>query len=154
MKKNTWRLCVIILLAYAGFIVYQMLFGFGRTELSEHRYNLIPFLEILRFLRSTKLPKWDIFINITANILVFIPFGILLPICFKNKFFSSFIVFEISIVILELLQLVTKRGSCDIDDIMLNSIGFFTGYLIFVIGKKILAPTMQTKNHIREKHGK
>lgn len=73
--------------------------------------------------------------NLVGNILVFIPFGCMLPLLgkiFKNVFFclgtGLLLVFAI-----ELFQLLTAFGSFDVDDILLNGFGILIGYLIFKI---------------------
>ncbi len=69
------------------------------------------------------------------NILMFVPFGLLLPaavpamrsgiICVGSGFFLS--------AGLELAQLLTGRGFCQLDDIVTNTAGCAAGYLFFLI---------------------
>ena len=47
-------------------------------------------------------------------------------------FYITFISFLSSLSV-ELLQLVTKLGSCDVDDIIMNTLGGFFGYILFVV---------------------
>lgn len=70
------------------------------------------------------------------NILLFIPFGILAP-CTTRKF-SSFLfcigtgfLFSLGI---ELIQLVTKSGYCQLDDLLMNTLGTMIGYFIYNCG--------------------
>lgn len=67
------------------------------------------------------------------NIALFFPFGFLIPCVFKyfrGIFRTSLMGFSLSLII-EITQLVTSRGFFDIDDIILNSLGSFVGYLVF-----------------------
>ncbi|TCI24618.1 VanZ family protein [Exiguobacterium sp. SH3S1] len=64
--------------------------------------------------------------NLGGNVLLFLPMGIYVPLFIKSvdrigKFVGFMTVLLFS---LELIQLVTRRGSFDIDDFMLNLIGY------------------------------
>ena len=102
----------------------------------EPAYNLVPF-------RSLKL-QWRYIHtlwgrrNIWGNLLPFIPLGFILPgahpgICSAKRFFPFALAFILSI---ELFQLVTRLGSFDIDDILLNMLGAALGYLPAATTKK------------------
>lgn len=67
------------------------------------------------------------------NILMFVPFGILLPIIFpKTRHFIPCITSAfLCSVILEALQLITERGFCQLDDIITNTFGGICGYSIY-----------------------
>ena len=112
-----------------------MLFGFGRTVSAEYRYNLVPFKAI--YISFTDY-VWNDFrhfaVNIFGNIGMFMPFGILLTLLFSLK--KAFIIFIIGVLTLETAQLISRRGVFDVDDIILNSIGFLTGYAIIKIIKR------------------
>jgi glycopeptide antibiotics resistance protein len=111
-----------------------MLFGFGRSyTYAEFRYNLIPFSTIRHFLQFDRFNTNIWVINLLGNVGVFIPYGILLPFILEARFRKSIMIFLVGIIILELLQLVTRRGSFDIDDIILNTLGFFIGYGLYKI---------------------
>lgn len=71
--------------------------------------------------------------NLFGNIVLFIPYGIFLPYLFKRlrKCWKVLLIGVITIVCIELLQVITLRGSCDIDDLILNMIGIFVGYLMY-----------------------
>ncbi len=71
--------------------------------------------------------------NLFGNIALFIPYGIFLPYLFKcfRKLWKVLLIGMVTIVCVELLQFLTLRGSCDIDDLILNMIGIFLGYLMY-----------------------
>lgn len=71
--------------------------------------------------------------NLFGNIALFIPYGIFLPCLFKRlrKLWKVLLIGVVTIVCVELLQFLTLRGSCDIDDLILNMIGIFLGYLMY-----------------------
>lgn len=67
------------------------------------------------------------------NILLFVPFGFLMPMVFE-KMQKAWICVGIgclSSCAIELSQLMTQRGYCQIDDVMTNTIGTLLGWLIW-----------------------
>ncbi|MBD5518480.1 MAG: VanZ family protein [Lachnospiraceae bacterium] len=69
-----------------------------------------------------------------ANIIMFIPFGVLLPM-FGKTMSHILIVLPIALacsVCIEALQLKYQLGFCQLDDVMANSVGFLIGFLIFL----------------------
>lgn len=77
-------------------------------------------------------------VNLPGNILVFLPFGALLPAAFPAlaKFGRSMLCAAVCILGVELTQLITLRGYCDIDDLILNLVGTAMGYGLF----RLLSP--------------
>lgn len=69
-------------------------------------------------------------IYLTGNIIGFIPLGIFLPtLFFQQRRFLPFLVTVLaSIAVLALIQVLTMRGSFDIDDIILNATGACLGF--------------------------
>ena len=76
--------------------------------------------------------------NLWGNIVPFAPIGFLLPLVFdKLKSFLSLFLISLGIIVFfELFQLVTKLGSCDIDDVILNMLGVVIGYLVLKVVKR------------------
>ena len=77
--------------------------------------------------------------NVIGNIVVFMPIGMFLPSLFsrcRNIFFTTILTLEISLCV-ELVQLLTKVGSFDVDDLLLNTIGGVCGYLVYMIYRGI-----------------
>jgi len=69
-------------------------------------------------------------INILGNVAMFVPFGLLLPMRFPSlrKLWKAFPVAVTMIVLVEILQLFSLRGKCDVDDLFLNAVGILLGY--------------------------
>ena len=100
------------------------------------KYNLVPFAEIRRFLRNEDVLGWKaVFLNVYGNVLGFLPFGLFLPMLHRHfrKFPKTTLVCLLFSCGVELTQLVTRRGSCDIDDVILNTLGGMIGYGLFRI---------------------
>lgn len=47
------------------------------------------------------------------------------------KYAKSLVIFLAGLFILEFSQLISRRGSFDVDDFILNTIGFTFGYVIY-----------------------
>ena len=67
------------------------------------------------------------------NIIMFIPFGILIPTAFpvmRNIFVCTLTALACSLC-LEMFQLITGRGFCQLDDVITNTLGAFIGYMVY-----------------------
>lgn len=132
-------IAILLFLLYFAVLFYFLFFSekMGRTYLErEYHYNLIPFHEIKRFVKYYEVIGIQaVILNIAGNVAAFMPFGFFLPIfserCkrFLNTVFYSF---ELSLLV-ELIQLITKVGSFDVDDIFLNTLGGALGFFVFKI---------------------
>lgn len=134
-KIRFW--CRIFLGVYLILVVYFLIFSeeWGRTFLEgEYRYNLIPLQEIGRYLRyREQIGIGYVCLNLGGNVIGFIPFGALLPSISRKPsgfFRTTFIGFELSLMV-ELSQLILKVGSCDVDDVLLNTLGCCLGYGLY-----------------------
>lgn len=137
--KNRKRIRVvgkILFVLYIAFIIYFLLFSdwYGRTgEMQEYRYNLVLFKEIKRFWQYRDQVGFSaMFTNLFGNVLIFVPFGFFMPMAsrYRNFFATLFYSFGLSLCV-ETFQLITKVGSFDVDDLLLNTIGGVLGYLVF-----------------------
>lgn len=70
-----------------------------------------------------------------ANILMFIPLGILLPMLGRwvRHILVSFPLAVMMSIAIEAIQLKYQIGFCQLDDVAANSTGFLVGYLIFLV---------------------
>lgn len=77
----------------------------------------------------------SLFRNIILNILLFVPFGFLLPIYSDKlkKLYKIILIGFFTTLIIEAIQYITKIGIFEIDDILNNTIGTAIGYSIFMI---------------------
>ena len=114
-----------------AFLIYAMLLFYVVTfqDVNYGTNNFIPFKEILRYKVGSK-----VFMrNILGNILLFVPFGLFVSYIMKTRKVTP--ILFISLVtsgVIEYTQLKIGR-TFDIDDIILNVVGGFVGYLIFII---------------------
>ena len=143
--KNADRIAKITFILYIALMLW-LLFGQRVSndvqggywdELSQN-INLVPFRTIGRYMdrlyNSAGKLNHQAVINLGGNVIMFIPLGFLLPFVsdrakkLKNCFVMTFVV----ILSVELLQLATLLGSFDIDDLLLNMIGIFMGWMAYI----------------------
>lgn len=131
---------IVLFVLYVLLLMYCLFFseGYGRVAEAEreYRYNLVPLVEIRRFwIYREQLGAFALFTNIFGNVLGFIPYGFILPVICRGLR-SGFVIilsgFGLSLCV-ETIQLVTKVGCFDVDDMILNTLGAAVGYLVFVI---------------------
>lgn len=143
-------ICYMILLCYFLFFSEE----YGRTEhFSTYKYNFELFAEIKRYWNNWEQIGPSLFlVNLVGNVAVFIPFGFLVPVLYREQrkgvvyrghYFRSFLfvtflgaMFSLCI---EAIQLVTKVGCFDVDDLFLNTCGVVIGYLLYYISKIFIA---------------
>lgn len=105
---------------------------------NDYRYNLVPFLEIARFWKYREILGIYSFLNLVGNVLIFVPTGFFIPILWKKKkgvVFTTCITFEMSLLV-EVLQLIFRVGSFDVDDLILNTLGGILGYILLELLKR------------------
>jgi glycopeptide antibiotics resistance protein len=148
--KNTrtrYRLLFIKLLfaAYAAILVFIVFFTPNRYR----SYNrvppvyIIPLQTTINGLHRTPgehfWPYWTEYIsNLAGNIVLFIPMGFLLK-ALNNTRSTRYVVLlgALTSISIELLQLICKIGVCDIDDVLLNTLGTLCGVGLWKVGRKI-----------------
>lgn len=100
----------------------------------EYRYNLVPLKEIMRFVRyRNRVGFGAFFINVFGNVIAFMPMGFFLPAVSGKKLKGiqiALLCLAFSLLV-ETVQLLTKLGCFDVDDLILNTLGGFLGYLIY-----------------------
>ncbi len=143
MNKNKPPLRLVIIFVLYILCMIWLLFFYHRSpffsDLSymdsiKDRVNLSPFSTVNRYMNAIKNGKVIeiAMVNLIGNIIMFIPLGILLPSLWKqlDSFIHCFIGCFGLILMVEITQVFTLRGSCDIDDVILNLVGCIIGYII------------------------
>ena len=122
------------LLVCAVFIIYLVVVV-GATML---RYRMHSFAggigEIYPLFYSYK-EAWNHFSarewrNIILNIMMFVPFGFLLPLVSKKfqVFWKTYLAGFLFTFLIEMIQLLFNLGICELDDFMNNTVGAMIGY--------------------------
>lgn len=124
---------ILVLLITFVFVVYVTIIH--RTVGENGKNCLIPFYSFYMARQEV-----EVYRLILLNILMFLPFGIVIPFWLKklkhNMLFSVVFGFSFSLCI-EIIQFVFRIGTFEIDDIIFNTIGCFIGLLSFSLYKLI-----------------
>ena len=107
---------------------------FDAVQMWNFRINLLPLVYITDYEAL-----WEMKVNLIGNTAMFIPVGIIWPAVFRKldthrKVIAAGVGFSLFI---EILQLPFYDRVTDIDDLILNSLGFLLGYGIFLLVKKM-----------------
>ena len=94
----------------------------------------IPFKTIIEYVKYVhSFDDWFVK-NLACNVLMFMPFGFLVPLFVKkNKVWQVLIYGIITSIMIEFLQVLLAVGTGDIDDVILNTMGVFIGFGIYKI---------------------
>lgn len=151
IKKKHKILLWIVMIVYLIALFYFLFFSesMGRTiGTDRYRYNLVLFKEIGRFFIFWKNVGFGAaFLNIGGNVVAFLPFGCLLATLLNPKekwYLIALFSFELSLCV-ELMQLISKLGCFDVDDLLLNTLGGMLGYFIYWLWKKWIMKMRQNE---------
>lgn len=126
----------IAMATYSFGLVVLLFFRPGNQEYSQ--INLVPFRTIAGFLAGDG-NFLVAFYNIAANILLFVPYGVSALMLRKNPSRTRLILIPVAVILLiEIMQFLTRRGSMDIDDLILNLFGVGVGYLLYPLICKVI----------------
>lgn len=125
-------------------VLLFILFGMNRgvwanmsmMEYALFQMNIIPFKTIGEYIGAICSGSMNLYIpltNLFGNLFMFFPMGFYLPAWFSKidtwkRYLASIAVI---LLLLELLQFVSKRGAFDIDDLILNMLGALAGFYVW-----------------------
>ena len=140
MKRNIFRIgfaCYIVLMLWLLFIRHRGIPVENYWAQLPGRLNLVPFSSMgsmLRALWFNPYPNvlWTVVYNIGGNICMFVPLGFFLRALFPRyrSFLRCMAAVTVIMTTVELCQLFTLRGFCEVDDVMLNVLGAAVGWLL------------------------
>ena len=141
-KSPSKRVAFCLSAVYVAAIIY--LAFISREPMPIHHYSINPFGAARRglefgggliqgiFSGTVKITNWAELRNIILNILLFIPFGYLLLSLFPHLSWWHVILLGLTFSLcIELLQLITKLGYADVDDLINNTLGAAIGWLCY-----------------------
>lgn len=139
MKRK--RTAALFALYCAGMLL--LLFGMRLGTRGEMRWNLQPLDTVCRFLwvlRYSPDPEQRLvaFANLAGNVVLFVPLGGWLPVLFApmRRWYGALSTILLVLMGVELLQLLTALGACDVDDLLLNFLGAWGGWLLWRTGRR------------------
>ena len=153
-KRIVWKRELQLLFVYVCIIVVTRFTfcPFGKVDgkiqpLVFYKDNWFPFrINLLPFVYLFDYPRFsDALLNLVGNTTMFIPLGIVWPSVFKKlnthaKVITAGVGYSLCI---ELIQLPFYDRVSDIDDLILNSLGFIIGYGLYCMVKRIMKKSVQ-----------
>ena len=136
-RRFPWgkAVCALLLVGWAAVTVFVTLLRSEPNEFAARQCNLQLFLAWREAYQRFTLQIW---LNVLLNITLFVPLGFLLPLLLSKLFRKWYAAlgagFGVSLLI-ELTQLFTGRGMCDVDDLFTNTLGAMLGWcaVMFVL---------------------
>jgi glycopeptide antibiotics resistance protein len=129
---------ILHLLMFLYLIGLLILLFFRPENQTYGTVNLVPFDTIRMYLSGHFTYIIPVY-NLGANIALFIPFGLYYQyIARKPQLKQLFAISTLIVSIIEGLQFFTKRGSLDIDDVILNVLGVCIGYFLYPLFQKVV----------------
>lgn len=120
--------------------VGQIMLNFGGTD-AGHGPNFVPFATIVPYLMGHK-GLVIAGINIVGNIALLVPLGFLAPLVYRAMTWQkAFVLSVVSGSVIEVMQVVMRVGIFDIDDVLLNALGFMLGYWAYLLVGKFARST-------------
>lgn len=138
-QRLGWIPFLIYLAALSYFLFFAELMGRTQEQMDYH-YNLVLFKEINRFITyREKLGMEAVLLNLVGNVAAFMPFGFFFPVISRRTrhWYTMVLLGAAFSLGIETIQLITKVGSFDVDDILLNTIGSLLGYWSFLMVQKV-----------------
>ena len=134
------EILVNLLFVFLCMLSYRVLEPFQFNFEGTGKVNLTPVLNSLKMIRTANATEHVPLIRLVqlllwGNLLVFVPFGLIVSILFKDlrKGWKLLLVGAGLSLTIETLQLILAVRVFDIDDILLNALGTWLGYLFFLI---------------------
>lgn len=139
MKKNLgWKLLFIVYAAVMLWLLFDREGGVPGEDYwlqVQQNMNLEPFHTIKLFWNVLDREEYRLMavINLGGNIGMFIPLGFFLPTLWKSlrKWWKTWLATLLIMLAVELTQLLTLRGTFDVDDLILNLLGAAIGYAVY-----------------------
>ncbi len=124
----------------ALFLVYMLAMSyityFSRDVRRHSVIMMVPFAALKSALKSGSQEALN---HLMLNVAMFVPLGMLLPAVCPQKLARLRFVLPIAMMcttLIESLQLITRMGDCDIDDIIANTSGAVIGYFLYKLYRR------------------
>ncbi|MBS7224349.1 MAG: VanZ family protein [Clostridiaceae bacterium] len=138
-SRTRHRVWLWLLFAYYLWVLSNMLFfdaALGRGS-GMGGVNLEPLHTIRNYLRAYELGNIHgglVVMNLAGNLAAFAPMAVFLPALFRGQ--RNLLLFLVTMILLvagvEMVQYLTRTGSCDIDDLILNAAGALAVWLVLL----------------------
>lgn len=133
-----------LLIVYLLFVLASTVLS--RTKVQELSYRELMNLDLigcwLERSRGASANHWELILNFV----MLLPFGFLWPVATGRKLPGTLLLGFVLILVIELAQLLTRRGWFELCDIVDNTIGVLLGYGLYAVGKRLILRTKEKNN--------
>lgn len=146
-KESVGDYAVFFSLSSIAFIIFYsflLLYSFVliRLKSGDYPFRFIPFITIREYIDQVDEIPYEVFMMFFGNLLYFTPLGYIVStlISDKSHTFKAIFTFVFPITaftLLEFSQYMFQNGYCEFDDMLMNSLGFWIGSLMFFVANKI-----------------
>lgn len=123
-------ICIIVIVRFVNFPLHHVdgkigTMKFDSSQILPFWLNLVPIVHLFDIYDG-----WQV--NIIGNVAMIIPVGIVWPVCFKklDTYGKNLLAGFGFTLVIEITQLLVYERCSDIDDLLLNTLGFAIGALI------------------------
>lgn len=114
-----------MLVEYAFLVIYSTIIS--RSPIYENCIHLMPFWNYDAIFAGVH----NDCLEVLLNILMYIPVGLLLPLCLRRATLKRALLLSVvSSFMIELAQLLSRRGTFESDDIIHNAVGCAIGWCV------------------------
>ncbi len=129
--------------AFLVFYVFLLVYSFIliRLKTGSYPFRFQPFVTIREYLYDFNTIPYEVFMMFFGNLFYFTPLGFIVSRSVRAKRKSVRTVVNllfpiIAFTLLELSQFIFQNGYCEFDDMMMNTLGFWLGNLMFIVLNK------------------
>lgn len=134
-----------------GYLIFSVLYGlflfwitlYSREKADALRYNLSPIWEYIRAFKfdsdGLKIISKEWLYIILNNIYLFVPLGFCVSKVIHREWKVHVLIAFFLPLLVELTQLITRRGVFEVNDIINNSLGYILGFVISYITECLFA---------------
>jgi len=136
-QRGTRIVFGFILFCYA--VVYAYLTFFYRTPMKENHVKLEPFWSYKEAFEGLSISRLGVVRSIVLNIAITIPLGYLLPSAYRSthhRYLHTMLTVLFLSLVTEILQLITRTGLCETDDVINNMFGAAIGMVMYRVAEK------------------
>ena len=141
-SRKTIAIPAGLLSAYVFLVLSTTIFS--RPVFPDYNYNLKVFWSYAEIINNH---RQDLVYENLFNIIMLIPVGFLLPIIKELKVWHIFVVGITFSSLIEVSQLVFRRGLFEFDDIIHNTLGCLIGFALFIVAKLVFHKVKNTILH-------
>lgn len=130
--------------AFITFYAFLLIYSFVliRLKTGDYPFRFQPFLTIREYIEQIDEVPYEVIMNVLGNLFYFTPLGYIFSMVLsdkntKIKVVVNFLFPIVCFTLLEFSQYFFHMGYCEFDDMMMNSVGFWFGNLLYYISNFI-----------------